>query len=139
MKSKKTERKQGIQYCTAQSSDRCAGFHLADSYCMAGMYFLQCLFRHEYIDVFPGKVERCQLCKTVSSGYRSAVSAMVHEYIHYRLFYLRDLYHVCADGSLCHVGYAFSHEKTIDESGRYPESVSGNAGYDCRVLYIKVL
>ena len=49
-----------------------------------------------------------------------------------------DFHYVRTDGCICNICYEIQDEKTADEHGSYPESVSWYAGNDCSLLHTEI-
>ena len=118
--------------------DRSAGIYLADPDHLAVMYFLQCIFRNEYQYIFSEGMEHQQLHEAVSFRFCISVSAVVSEYIYHCMLYMCDFHYVRTDGCICNICYEIQDEKTADEHGSYPESVSWYAGNDCSLLHTEI-
>ena len=59
--------------------------------------------------------------------------------IHTTKMCIRDSHYVRTDGCICNICYEIQDEKTADEHGSYPKSVSWYAGNDRCIFYFEIL
>ena len=93
----------------------------------------------EYQYIFSEGMEHQQLHEAVSFRFCISVSAVVSEYIYHCVLYMCDFHYVRTDGCICNICYEIQDEKTADEHGSYPESVSWYAGNDSSLFHTELL